>query len=121
MKGKLRSLYTTSSKTAGATADQGGYTTVLNRNMSSTTTTSAPSVGKLIVNQEQVTPQLSKHMATSVSLYLPSPEIAATAGVSSYSATRMDTLYGGGAVDDAVDLKAEDYISSVRKKFSLAY
>nr|GMC48676.1 hypothetical protein MIMGU_mgv1a016151mg [Ipomoea batatas] len=78
------------------------------------------SYNKITVNQDhQLTPQLPIH-TRSVPCYPSTPDITKNTAVDSYSAAKLDTLYGG-AVDDAVDLKAANYISSVREKFRLDY
>nr|GMC50868.1 hypothetical protein Ccrd_019299 [Ipomoea batatas] len=67
----------------------------------------------IIVNQDQVIPQLPTH-ATSLSYY---PPTTAGGGGASYSATKMDdAVYGGIAVDEEIDRKAANYISSVRER-----
>nr|GMC46255.1 hypothetical protein A4A49_31267 [Ipomoea batatas] len=73
----------------------------------------------IIVNQDQVTPQLPTH-ATSLSYYHPTTDIAnkTAGGGASYSATEADAVYGGIAVDEEIDRKAANYISSVRERFS---
>lgn len=75
---------------------------------STTASTAASSVGTVIVNQDH----LPKHVTTT------------TVGGDSYNAAaadRIDALYGGVQVDEGVDLKAANYISSVLERFRLEY
>nr|GMC52756.1 hypothetical protein MIMGU_mgv1a016151mg [Ipomoea batatas] len=102
-----------------ATHDQpGGYMKMLNQ--PEHLRPPHQSYNKITLNQDhQLTPQLPIH-TRSVPCYPSTPDITKNTAVDSYSAAKMDTLYGG-AVDDAVDLKAANYISSVREKFRLDY
>nr|GMC52754.1 hypothetical protein A4A49_31267 [Ipomoea batatas] len=101
--------YAAKVKQPNPTGDHGGY---VNHHIPA-----HQSHKNIMVNQDQVIPQLPTH-ATSLSYY---PPTTAGGGGASYSATKMDAVYGGIAVDEEIDRKAANYISSVRERFRLHY
>lgn len=72
---------------------------------STSTSTASSSVGTWIVNQD----------------HLPKRITTKTSGAGSYNAAGKEALYGGVQVDESVDLKAANYISSVLERLRLEY
>ncbi|KAI3463122.1 hypothetical protein Pfo_019785 [Paulownia fortunei] len=73
----------------------------------SSTTAASPAVGLIIVNQDQVFPPQKPNVAF----------VVPDRNGDSYG--KLENFYGAAAEDEAVDVKAARYISSVQERFQL--